>query len=125
MSVSEAKFNFAIRFYEFRNPLGLQCGECGSGGPPVCCDDVQRNESCTNVRPFACDTRFRFLLRPFGSPLETAPNTGFPYFTPSNGGNSDTFNEASGGFLALPNPFTITSTSEWTVRYYTKTKQIY
>ena len=62
------------------------------------------------------------MLRPFGAPVETAPNTGFPYFTPSNGGNSDTFNEAPGGFLAVPNPFTITSTNEWMVRYYTKTK---
>ena len=114
VSVSEASFNFAVRFYEFRNPLGLQCGECGSGGPPACCDDVQRNESCTNVPPFTCDTRFRFLLRPFGAPLETIPNI-VPYFTPSNGGNSDTFNEGPRGLFGLPNPFTITNTSEWMV----------
>ena len=115
VSVSEARFNFAVRFYEFRNPLGLQCGECGSGGPPACCDDVQRNESCNMTAPLTCDTRFRFMLRPFGAPVETAPNTGFPYFTPSHGGNIDTFNEGPGGFLSLSNPFTITSTSEWTV----------
>ena len=116
VSISEADYEFTVHFYEFRNPLGLQCGECGSGGPPACCDDVQRNESCTNVRPFTCDTRFRFLLRPFGTSVETAPTGGFPHFTPSNGGNSETFNEAEGGFLALPNPFIITnSTSAWTV----------
>ena len=117
MSVSEASYEFKVRFYEFRNPLGLQCGECGSGGPPACCDDhdVQKNESCLNETPFTCDTRFRFLLRPFGASVETAPTGGFPHFTPSNGGNSDMFNEGPGGFLALANPFTITNISEWTV----------
>ena len=114
----KANYVFTVRFYEFRNPLGLQCVECGSGGPPACCDDVQRNESCTNVAPLTCDTRFWFLLRPFGAPVETTPNTGFPHFTPSNGGNSDTFNEGPRGLLGLPNPFTITSTSKWMVRYY-------
>ena len=115
VSISEANYEFTVRFYEFRNPLGLQCGECGSGGPPACCDDVQRNENCDNVAPHTCDTRVRFLLRPFGASVETAPTRGFPYFTPSNGGNSDTFNEGPGGFLALSNPFTITNTSKWKV----------
>ena len=115
MSIIEAKYEFTIRFYEFRNPFGLQCGACESGGPPACCDDLQRTESCNNVAPHTCDTRFRFLLRPFGASVGTAPSGGFPYFTPSNGGNSDTFMEAPGGFLALPNPFTISSTREWTV----------
>ena len=114
ISISEADYEFTVHFYEFRNPLGLQCGECGSG-PPACCDDVQRNESCINVAPFTCDTRFRFLLRQFGASVETAPDTGFPHFTPSNAGNSMTFNEAPGGFAALANPFTITNTSEWSV----------
>ena len=115
VSISEANYQFIIRFYEFRNLLGLQCGECESGGQPACCDDVQRNENCINVAPRTCDTRFRFMLRPFGAPVETAPSGGFPHYTPSNGGNSDTFNE---GFLVLPNPFIINSTSEWTVSYY-------
>ena len=119
MSVSEASYEFTVRFFEFRNPHGLQCGECKSGGLPVCCDDVNRNESCINEDqrdgPRRCDTRFRFLLRPFGASVETAPTGGFPHFTPSNGGNSETFREASGGFLSLANPFNITSISEWTV----------
>ena len=58
------------------------------------------------------------MLRPFGAPVETAPNTGFPYFTPSNGlTNSLTFSEGPSGLLAAPNPFTITScrTETWTV----------
>ena len=41
------------------------------------------NESCNMTAPLTCDTRFRFMLRPFRAPVETAPNTGFPYFTPS------------------------------------------
>ena len=48
--------------------------------------------------------------------METAPNTGFPYFTPSNSlGNSLTFIEGPRALLALPNPFTITRTETWTV----------
>ncbi len=39
-SISETNYEFTIHFYEFRNPLGLQCGECESGGPTACCDDV-------------------------------------------------------------------------------------
>ena len=108
-------YEFTIHFYEFRNPLGLQCGECDSGGPPACCDDVNRTENCTNNAPYTCDTRFRFMLRPFGASVKTAPSGGFPHHTPSNGGNSETFNEGPGGFVGSPNPFTITSTSEWTV----------
>ena len=114
-SICEANFKLNVHFYEFRNPLGLQCGERESGGPPTCCDDVERTENCINVAPLTCDPRFRFLLRPFGASVETAPTGGFPHFTRSNGGNSDTFNEGPGGFLALPNPFTITNTTEWTV----------
>ena len=48
--------------------------------------------------------------------METAPNTGFPYFTLSNGlTNSLIFTEGPSGLLALPNPFTITRTEAWTV----------
>ena len=115
MSVSEARYEFTVRFYEFRNPLGLQCGDCESGGPPVCCDDIQQKENCNMTKPFTCDMRFRFLLRTFQASVDTAPSGGFPYFTPSNGGNSEVFNIGDGGFLALANPFTINSTSEWTV----------
>ena len=116
MSVSGASYEFTVRFYEFRNPLGLQCGDCGSGGPPACCDDVQRNENCANVAPRTCDTRFRFLLRSFGASVESAPNGGFPHHTPSNSQNSDTYNKGPGGFLALRNPFVINRDTKWTVR---------
>jgi hypothetical protein len=110
-------YEFTIRFYEFHNPLGLQCGDCESGGQPACCDE-ERNDNATNCKndaPFNCDTRFRFILRPFGASIETAPNDKFPYFTPSHGGNSEVFKEGPGAFAALSNPFTITSTNEWTV----------
>ena len=109
-------YNFTIRFYEFRNPLGLQCGECESGGPPVCCDEEGNDTvKCRNNAPHNCDTRIRFLLRPFGASVETAPNSGYRYFTPSNGNNSEIFNEGSGGLLGIPNPFTIISGDGWTV----------
>ena len=57
------------------------------------------------------------MLRPFGASAESAPDRGFSHFTKSNGGNSDTFNEGSGGLLGLPNPFTINSTSPWNVSW--------
>ena len=47
--------------------------------------------------------------------METAPTGGFALYTTSHGGNSHTFTEGPGGFLALANPFTIVNTSEWTV----------
>ena len=116
VSLNEASYSFTVRFYAFRNPLGLQCDECGtSGGLPACCDDVQRRENCSMTRPFTCDTRFRFLLRPFGASVETAPNTGFPYFTQGSGDNSETFNEGPSGLFGLPNPFTFNSTMAWPV----------
>ena len=115
VSISEAEYEFTVHFYEFRNPLGLQCDECDSGGPPACCDEGSNATNCRNNAPFNCDTRFRFVLRPFGASVETAPTRNFPHFTPSNGGNSETFNEGRGGFLALQNPYRISSTEKWTV----------
>ena len=114
-SIGEANYNFTIRFYEFRNPLGLQCSACDSGGEPACCDEQGTVNNCRNDRTYNCDTRLRFLLRPFGASVETAPNTRFPYFTHSNGNNSKVFNEGPGAVWALPNPFTITSAAAWTV----------
>ena len=111
MSVCKADYEFSIRFYEFRNPLGLRCGECGSGGQPTCCGDVQQKENCLNEPPLSCDTTFRYLLRPFGESVETVPTGGF-HSTPLSGVNSETFNEE---FLGRENPVTITNTSAWTV----------
>ena len=122
MSVSKADHQFTIRFYEFRNPLGLQCGACESGGQPACCDEQGTVSNCRNDRPYNCDTRFRFLLRPFGASVGTAPRTGFPHFTPSNGGNSEEFREGPHGLLDLQNPFTINSTAAWTVSCHLATK---
>ena len=113
----QANFEFTVRFYEYWNPTGL-CAECGTNGVPVCCDDPLLTESCQNTGVFRCDTRFRYILRPFNAPLETAPNTGFPVFTPSlTNLNHETFREGGGGFLASPNPNTHTNTSPWTVSH--------
>ena len=108
MSVCKAGYEFSIRFYEFRNPLGLQCGACGSGGQPACCDNIRRTENCLNEPPLSCNTTFRFLLRPFEEPVETVPTGGF-HSTPLSGVNSETFDEGR------ENPVTITNTSAWTV----------
>ena len=110
-----ANFQFIIVFYEFQNSLGLQCSLCSAGGRPSCCDDVERFENCTNIRPYTCDTKFRLMLRPYGSPIETAPLHGFPYYTRSNTGNSYHFPIGPHGFLTLPNPFNITDIGPWTV----------
>ena len=111
-----ANYDFTVWFHGFHNPLGLQCGECDSGGRPACCDNAANTANCIPTQPYTCDTRFRFELRPYGAGVETAPARGFPYYTHSYGGNSDDFREGPGGFLALPNPFTIISVQEWTVR---------
>ena len=55
------------------------------------------------------------MLRPFGASVETAPNTGFPHYTLGEGHNTDTFNEALGGFLALPNPYITSNKGDWAV----------
>ena len=114
ISRGAAKFEFIIRFYEFRNPLGLQCDKCESGGLPACCDDVQRNETCINMEPYSCDTGFNFLLRPYGASVGTVPNVGFT-FTLRNIDNSGTFTEGPHGLLGYPNPFTYTSSMPWPV----------
>lgn len=110
-----ANFQFIVVFYEFHNSLGLQCSHCSVGGRPSCCDDIERFENCTNVKPYTCDTKFRLMLRPYGSPIKTAPLHGFPYYTPSNAANSYYFPIGPGGFLALPNPFNTTHIGPWTV----------
>ena len=115
MSIGLADYELTVHFHEFRNPLGLQCDACGSGGLPACCDDVQRQTNCINSPPLTCDTRFRFILRQFGDSVATAPTTGFPYFTLSNGGNNEIFGDGPGGFLGIPNPFTINRTDPWMV----------
>ena len=118
----KAEYDFTIRFHEFHNPLGLQCDKCKNGGLPACCDDVERRENCTHVRPFTCDTRYRFMLRPFGASLETAPNTGFPFYTTGNA-RDEIFNEGHHGFLGLPNPFTIVNKQPWLVSSLLLTKE--
>ena len=47
--------------------------------------------------------------------METAPSGVFPHSTPSHGGNSDEFSEGAGAVFSLPNPFIISSMSEWRV----------
>lgn len=110
-----ADFQFFIAFFEFQNSLGLQCSLCSAGGHPSCCDDIKRFENCTNIRPYTCDTKFRLMLRPYGSTIETAPQHGFPYYTRSSGGNSLNFPIGPRGFLTQPNPLNITNIGPWTV----------
>ncbi len=111
----KANYEFTVRFYKFRNPHGLQCGQCLNGGQPACCDNPERHIFCTSN---ACETRFRFMLRPYEAPVDTAPtkNTSFPYITPASSGNRHMeFTTGSRAFLGLPNPFHLTSTDQWSV----------
>lgn len=115
IALVQADFEFSARFYEYENPLGLQCSQCRDGGSPACCDHGQRFNNCISTPPYTCDTRFRLMLRPYGSLIETAPLGGFRYFTPSSSTNRHVFSVGPGGFLALPNPFTIAQTGPWAV----------
>ena len=114
----KANFDFTVRFYEYWNPTGL-CAECGTNGVPVCCDDPLLTETCQNTGVFRCDTRFRYILRPFNASLETAPSDWISqYFTPSlTNLNHETFREGNGGFLGSPNPNNLTNTSTLTVSH--------
>lgn len=112
----KANYKFTVHFHQYQNPLGLQCNRCLSRGQRACCDNPERNASCGND---PCETGFRFMLRPYGAPGETAPtrNEDFPqdYITPDNISVRST--EFHHRFLGLPNPFTLTSTDQWNVRY--------
>lgn len=114
--MSLANYDITVRFYEFRNPLRLQCSQCLNGGQPACCDNPESNVSCANP----CETGFRFMLRPYEAPVDTAPirNEDFPYLTPATDSNRRIeFDTGSRAFLRLSNPFTLTSTDRWNVRY--------
>ena len=114
----KANYDFTVRFYEFRNPSGLQCSQCLTGGQPACCDNPERNVLCSLNR---CETGFRFMLRPYEAPVDTAPtrDADFPYITPATGGSSRIeFEAGSRAFLGLPNPFTLTSADRWNVRHF-------
>ena len=111
-----ANYDFTVRFYEFRNQLRLQCSQCLNGGQPACCDNPESNVSCIN----SCETGFRFMLRPYEAPVETAPtrNEDFLHITPAtDGSHRIEFERGSRAFLRLSNPFTLTSTDKWNVRY--------
>ena len=115
----KANYDFTVRFYEFRNPLGLQCSQCLTGGQPACCDDSENNVLCI-LNP-ACETRFRFMLRPYEAPVDTAPTRDgdFPYITPATDSDGRIeFEIGPRAFLGLPNPFTLTSTDGWNVRHF-------
>ncbi len=126
----------------YTNPTGL-CAECAvplSGVAsadqlvPVCCDDQPlRNTNCDNTGEGRCDTRFRWIIRPFGASLETRPpsepNAANPpyFFTNCNNSNSTCpFSEMSTTFGQGPvallgvteNPLPVsnkTSIIAWTV----------
>ena len=111
----QAKFDFTVHFYEYWNPTGL-CGECGIDGIPACCDDTTLTDNCSNIGVKRCDTRFRFILRPYGASVKTAPSDNYEYYTRSVTNEiHDTFKQGSGGFLSLPNPHTSYNTTAWTV----------
>ena len=121
----KANYSFTVRFYAFRNPLRLQCSRCLNGGQPACCDNpwpVVSNISCTLIT-VPCETGFRFMLRPYGAPVDTAPtrNVDFPqdYITTAViRDDSILFDTGRRAFRGLPNPFTLTSTDQWNVRYF-------
>ncbi len=79
-----SEFILTVNFINYTNPTGL-CAECtvplsdvasADQLVPVCCDDRPfRNTNCNNTGEDRCDTRFRWIIRPFGESLETRPET--------------------------------------------------
>ncbi len=77
-----SEFILTVNLVNYTNPTGL-CAECAvplsdvanaDQLVPVCCDDLPlRNTTCDNTGEERCDTRFRWIIRPFGASLETRP----------------------------------------------------
>ena len=78
------EFILTVNLVNYTNPTGL-CAECSfplshvasaDQLVPVCCDDRPlTNTNCNNTGEERCDTRFRWIIRPFGASLETRPET--------------------------------------------------
>lgn len=123
-----AKYEFTVLFYEYINPTGL-CAECGVGGTPACCDDFNFTSHCLHIGEESCDTAFRFIQRPYGASVETAPERGYQDFTRSHTNRyHEVFSKGTGGFLSLPNPHTRANRTAWRVSdskpYYMNTRCI-
>ena len=113
-SVVRAKYDFSVLFYEYFNPTGL-CAECGTGGTPACCDNFNFTSQCLHIVE-SCDTAFRFIQRPYGALVETAPDRGYDDYTRSHTNREhEVFNEGKGGFLSLENPHTRANLTAWNV----------
>ena len=77
-----AEFTLTVNFINYTNPTGL-CAECetrlkdvtsADQLTPVCCDELPFiSDNCDNIGGARCDTRFRWIIRPFGASLETRP----------------------------------------------------
>ncbi len=135
-----SEFILTVKLINYTNPTGL-CAECqrplNTSHPtdtiPVCCDEQPlKFGNCNNTGEERCDTRFRWIIRPFGASLETRPPSipnadNPPYFFKDCTMSTSTcpFNEMSTTFgqgpTALlgvaPNPLPVSSThfTVWTV----------
>ncbi len=128
-----------VNFINYTNPTGL-CAECShplsdvasaDQLPLVCCNDQPfTNTNCNNTGEERCDTRFRWIIRPFGASLETRPVTipnaaNPPYFftdcvmSPSTCPFSEmctTFGQGPTALLGVaPNPLPVSDFTIWTV----------
>ncbi len=129
------EFIFTVNLVNYTNPTGL-CAECqrplNNSYPmnettPVCCDKLPyKSVNCNNTGKGRCDTRFRWIIRPFGASLETRPSMGY-FFTdcaisPSTcpfSEMSTTFGQGPAAILGVaPNPLLVNSIvtfNVWTV----------
>ena len=139
---SRGDFILTVNFINYTNPTGL-CAECetklenvtsADQLTPVCCDEsLFRSDNCNNTGEARCDTRFRWIIRPFGASLKrrpaSKPKAANPpyYFTDCNisldtcpfSEMSTTFSQGPTGFLGVAaNPLTIANPptlTSWTV----------
>ncbi len=129
-----SEFILTVNLVNYTNPTGL-CAECAiplrsvtsaDVLVPVCCDELPYiSGNCDNTGEGRCDTRFRWIIRPFGASLETRPPSipnadNPPYFfkdctmslsTCPFSEMSTTFGQGPTALLGVaPNPLPVSST---------------
>ncbi len=96
------EFILTVNLVNYTNPTGL-CAECHSNTTidfgPVCCDQLPYTSgNCTNTGEERCDTRFRWVIRPFGASLETKLGVGYNFTDCTMSPNTCPFSELSTTF---------------------------
>ncbi|XP_064403217.1 uncharacterized protein LOC135348800 isoform X2 [Halichondria panicea] len=127
------EFILTVNLVNYTNPTGL-CAECqtrlinitsADQLVPVCCDELPFiSGNCDNTGEERCDTRFHWIIRPFGASLETRPSMGYLFTDCTKSPSTCPFSEMSTAFGLGPtallgvtsNPLPVSGFTMWTGR---------